>query len=298
MCDINFDQIKTASQRIAGIVHRTPVLHNQYFDERLNCHAHFKCENFQKTGSFKYRGASNAILSLESHLAAKGVITHSSGNHGQALALAARHKQIRATVVMPTTASASKRQATADYGANIVPCGPTLASRESTTAKILAETGATMVHPYSDPAVIAGQGSAAMELVEEVGELDMILAPVGGGGLLSGIAIAISAICPDVKVVGVEPAGADDAFQSMKAGTKVAIEQPQTVADGLLPSLGNLPYRCIERHVDQIATVTDDAIVDAMRTIWQRMKIMIEPSAAVPVAALITNKIEVAYKRE
>jgi len=155
-----------------------------------------------------------------------------------------------------------------------------------------------MVHPYNDPAVIAGQGSAAMELVEEVGELDMILAPVGGGGLLSGIAIAISAICPDVKVVGVEPAGADDAFQSMKAGTKVAIEQPQAVADELLPSLGNLPDRCIERHVDQIATVTDDAIVDAMRTIWQRMKIMIEPSAAVPVAALITNKIEVANKRE
>jgi len=225
------------------------------------------------------------------------VITHSSGNHGQALALAAKYQQIRATIVMPTTASASKRQATADYGANIVPCGPTLASRESTTAKIMAETGATLIHPYDDPAVIAGQGSVAMELVEEVGALDMILAPVGGGGLLSGTAIAISAICADAKVVGVEPAGADDAFQSMKAGKKVVIEQPQTVADGLLPALGDLTYRCIERHVDQIITVTDDAIIDAMRTIWQRMKIVIEPSAAVPVAALITNKIEVANKR-
>ena len=249
----------------------------------------FKCENLQKVGAFKFRGACNTIFSLSEEEAARGVATHSSGNHAQALALAARIRGIPAHIVMPETSPQVKQAAVAGYGAEITFCKPTLEARESTLAEVVARTGATFVHPYNDVRVIAGQGTAALELFEEVPDLDVIMAPVGGGGLLSGTALTSLAVSPATRVIAGEPAGADDAYRSLQTGQIQPSVQPKTIADGLLTSLGEITFAIIRRHVEKILTVQDETIIKAMRLVWERMKIIVEPSAAVPLAALLEH---------
>lgn len=289
--------IRLAAQRIANVAHRTPVLRSQYFDRTTGASVFFKCENFQKVGAFKFRGAANAVLSLSDEEARRGVVTHSSGNHAQALALAAQLRGIRATIVMPEGAPAVKRAAVAGYGAEIVTCAATVAAREAAAAEVVRRTGGVFIHPYNDPRIIAGQGTAALELLEEAPELDYVLAPVGGGGLLSGTAIAVHALRPAAKVIGAEPAGADDAARSLAAGHILPSDHPQTIADGLRTSLGELTFAALQKHVERIITVDDAATISAMRAVWERMKIIIEPSAAVPVAVLLENEDVFAGRR-
>ncbi len=289
--------VRAAAERIRPWAHRTPVFTCASLDAMTGARLFFKCENFQKVGAFKFRGASNAVLSLGDSEAARGVATHSSGNHAAALTLAARLRGIPAHVVMPRTSKAVKRAAVAGYGARIVLCDPTLAARESTLEAVVAETGAAFVHPYNDPNVIAGQGTAALELLQDVPDLDVVMAPVGGGGLLSGTAIAAAGLSPRTRVVGAEPAAADDACRSLKEGRIVPSVDPRTVADGLLTSLGTLTFAAIRKHVAEIVTVSEEAIVAAMRQVWERMKIVIEPSSAVPVAALLEGAWEAAGQR-
>jgi threonine dehydratase len=289
--------IQQAAARIAGRVHRTPVLTCATLDSLTGARIFFKCENFQKVGAFKMRGATNAVLSLAEHEAAKGVATHSSGNHAQALALAARDRGIPAYIVMPTSAPAVKRAAVLGYGAEIISCEPTLAARESTLEAVVERTGAAFIHPYDDERIIAGQGTAALELIEDVPDLEMVMAPVGGGGLLAGTAISVASLVPGARVVAAEPAGADDAARSLAAGRILPSENPRTVADGLLTSLGRHNFPIIQRHVAAIWTVDDPAIVAAMRLIWERMKIIVEPSAAVCLAAAVEHASEVAGRR-
>ena len=257
----------------------------------------FKCENFQKAGAFKIRGATNAVFVLSNKEAMKGVATHSSGNHAAALALAAHWRGIKAYVVMPNNAPQIKQAAVADYGAKIILCQPTLKAREERLAEVVDHTGAAFIHPYNDYRVIAGQGTAALELCEEIPNLDIIMTPVGGGGLLSGTAITVSAISPKTQIIAAEPEGADDAYRSFHAGRIIPSVNPDTIADGLLTSLGSLTFPIIKRYVNDIVTVTEDAIVHAMRTIWERMKIIVEPSAAVPLGAALTKRIPVSGKR-
>jgi threonine dehydratase len=257
----------------------------------------FKCENLQKAGAFKFRGASNAVFSLSEEEARNGVATHSSGNHGAALSLAARLRAIPAHIVMPSTAPRIKQAAVKGYGGIITTCEPTLASRETTLDKIVERTGATFIHPYNDSRVIAGQGTCAMEFLEQIPDLDMIIAPVGGGGLLSGTAVSVSELSPGIKVVGAEPANADDAYQSLKAGTIIPSKDPQTVADGLRTSLGELTFAVISKKVERIITVSEEAIVGAMRHVWERMKIIIEPSSAVAVAVALEGELDASSKR-
>jgi threonine dehydratase len=245
-----------------------------------------KCENLQKVGAFKFRGASNAVFSLSDEEAERGVATHSSGNHAQALALAARLRDIPAYIVMPENAPAVKKAAVAGYGGQITYCEPTLQAREITLAQIVQETDASVVHPYNNYQVIAGQGTAALELLEDVPDLDAIIAPVGGGGLLSGTAIAAKGLSPRIRVLGAEPEMADDAYRSLQAGRLLPSENPRTIADGLLTSLGTLTFPIIQQHVEQIVTVSEAGIMEAMKFVWERAKIIIEPSAAVPVAVL------------
>jgi len=257
----------------------------------------FKCENFQKVGAFKIRGATNAVFALVDEEASHGVATHSSGNHAAALALAARWRGIKAYVVMPENAPDIKRNAVADYGAEIGFCKPTLEAREEGLAKVIDFTGAAFIHPYNDYRVISGQGTAAIELCEEIPDLDIVMTPVGGGGLLSGTAIAVSAISQKTNVVAAEPERADDAYRSFKAGRIIPVNNPDTIADGLRTSLGNLTFPIIRRHVKEIVTVSEEGIVKAMRCIWERMKIIVEPSAAVPLGALLTKRIDLSGKR-
>ncbi len=290
-------EVRAAAQRIRPHAHRTPVLTCASLDAMTGAALFFKCENFQRVGAFKFRGAANAVLSLSDEEASRGVATHSSGNHAAALALAARLRGISAHVVMPRTAKAVKRAAVAGYGGRIVLCEPTLAAREATLADVVAATGATIVHPYNDARVIAGQGTAALELVEEIPCLDLVMAPVGGGGLLSGTAIAVAGASPRTTVVGAEPAEADDAFRSLQEGRIVPSVDPRTVADGLLTSLGALTFAVIRELVAEIVTVSEEAIVIAMRHTWERMKIVIEPSSAVPLGALLEGKLPAAGRR-
>jgi threonine dehydratase len=290
-------EIRAAAARILPFAHRTPVLTCSVLDAMAGASLFFKCENFQKAGAFKFRGACNAVMSLSHAEAASGVATHSSGNHAAALALAARLRGIAATIVMPRTSRAVKKAAVAGYGAYIVECEPTQAAREAALDELVARTGAAFIHPYNDPRVIAGAATAALELIEEVGDLDVLLAPVGGGGLLSGSALTAAAIAPSTRVIGAEPAGADDAYRSLRAGRIVPSLNPQTIADGLLTSLGGLTFAIIRAHVAEIVTVSESAIVAAMRHVWERMKILIEPSAAVPVAALLEGKFRSPGKR-
>jgi threonine dehydratase len=289
--------IHDAAQRIAPYAHRTPVMTSAFFDRTLGASLFFKCENFQKVGAFKFRGACNAVFSLPEAALRQGVATHSSGNHAQALALAARLRGAKAYIVMPWNAPEVKRRAVADYGAEIIPCEPTVADREATTERVIAQTGATMIHPYNDARIIAGQGTAALELIEQAPDLDYLLAPIGGGGLISGTAIAAAGLSPKTRVVAVEPAGADDAYRSRQAGHIIPSIDPRTIADGLRTSLGELTFAVIQRHVHDIVTISEEAIVTAMRHVWERMKIVIEPSAAVPVAALLENRLDVTGKR-
>lgn len=289
--------IREAARRIAPYAHRTPVVTSQYFDRVTGGQLFFKCENLQKAGAFKFRGACNAVFSLPDEIAARGVATHSSGNHAQALALAAQLRGIPAWIVMPENASAVKQAAVQEYGGRIVHCTPTLAAREATAAAVIEETGATFIHPYDDARIIAGQGTAALELLEAVPGLDLILAPVGGGGLISGTALAAAELSPSTAVFAAEPTGADDAYRSLAAGRIIPVQEADTVADGLRTSLGELTFAVIQRHVREIATVSDDEIIAAMKTFWQRTKLLIEPSAAVPLAAVISGRIATADRR-
>ena len=279
--------IQQAARRIQPLIHRTPVLTCESIDRMAGCQIFFKCENFQKAGAFKMRGAANAMLSLTEKERARGVATHSSGNHGQALARAAQVLGCPAYIVMPTTAPDIKKRAVASYGAQITFCAPTLVAREITLSEVVARTGATFIHPYNDERVIAGQGTAALELIDEVGALDTMMAPVGGGGLLSGTALATRGLLPQAAIVAGEPAGADDAYRSLRAGKIVPSESPNTVADGLLTSLGDKTFPIIQQHVSRIITVSEAQIVAAMRLVWERMKIIVEASCAVPLAALL-----------
>lgn len=292
-----YDDVQEAATRLAGVVHHTPVLTCASLDDRVGAQIFCKCENFQRAGAFKFRGASNAVMSLSDAEARQGVATHSSGNHGAALALAARLRGVPARIVMPTNAPQSKKAAVAGYGGTIVYCEPTQEAREATLETVVRDTGAAFVHPYDNAKVIAGQGTAALELCAEVPELDVILAPVGGGGLLSGTALAAAVCSPGTQIVAAEPEAADDACRSLAAGEILPANYPDTIADGLRTSLGKLTFAIIQRHVTRIVTVSEDAIVAAMRYVWERMKIVIEPSSAVPIAALLDDRLHVSGKR-
>jgi threonine dehydratase len=287
----SLEAIRAAAERIAPHIHRTPVLTCASLDEMAGAQLFFKCENLQKTGSFKIRGATNAVFSLSDKEAARGVVTHSSGNHAAALALAARRRGIAAWIVMPRNAPAIKCRAVERYGGKITFCEPTLAARETAAREILERTGAVMIHPYDDDRIIAGQGTAALELLEEVPELDYVLAPVSGGGLLGGTAIAAKSLRPEARVIGCEPAGADDAFRSLAEGRLVPMANPQTIADGLRASLAERTFAILRERVDAIHTVSEEEIVAAMRLVWERMKIIIEPSSAVAVAPATLRRL-------
>jgi threonine dehydratase len=291
------DDIKQAAERIRPFVHRTPVLTSVSLNAILGLQLFFKCENFQKTGAYKFRGATNAVLSLSDEEVARGVATHSSGNHAAALSLAARERGITAYIVMPSNAPAVKKAAVAGYGGKIVFCEPTLQARESALFDVVGQTGATVVHPYNDNRVIAGAGTTALELLADVPDLDVVIAPVGGGGLMSGTALTVTALSPRTRVLGAEPEGADDAYRSMAEGHIVPSVQPKTIADGLLSSLGDLTFPILRASVDRIVTASDPAIVTAMRYVWERMKIIIEPSAAVTLAIVLERKIDLAEQR-
>ncbi len=283
------DDLRDAHERIAPYIHRTPVLTSSALSRMCHADLYFKCENFQKVGAFKIRGAANAAFLLSDEEAAKGLTTHSSGNHAAAVALAARWRGTKALVVMPETVPPVKKNAVLGYGAEIVFCRPTLKAREEGLAKVVERTGAAFIHPYNDFRVISGQGTAAMELMDEVPDLDIVMAPVGGGGLLSGTAIAVSACSPETRVIAAEPEEADDAYRSLEAGRILPSINPTTIADGLLTSLGDLTFAVIRKHVHRIVTVSEAGIIEAMRHIWERMKIIVEPSAAVPLGALLTR---------
>jgi threonine dehydratase len=279
-----------AHGRIAGQVHRTPLLTSASINAIAGCKIFFKCENFQKAGAFKFRGASNAILSLSKAERIKGVCTHSSGNHAAALALAAKMKKIPAYVVMPRTAPDIKKKAVAGYGAAIRYCDPTLAAREAALAEIVKETGAVFIHPFDNDAVIAGQGSAAKEIFEQTEGLDYLITPVGGGGLLSGSALSTRYFSPRTTVIGAEPSGADDAFRSLRDGFIHPSVNPKSICDGLLTNLSERTFGIIRGNVGEIVTVEEKSIMEAMRMIWERMKLVVEPSGAITLAAILENR--------
>jgi threonine dehydratase len=289
--------VRAAAERIAPFVHRTPVQHSRRLDSNLGARLFFKCENFQVGGAFKARGAFNAVWSLAPDEAARGVATHSSGNHGAALALAAARRGIPAWVVVPRDASGFKRRAIERYGARVVDCDPGISNRETRLAQLLEESGATMVHPYDDDRVIAGQGTVALELMERVPDLDLLLAPVGGGGLVSGSAVIARDLRPGIRVVAAEPAGADDCWQSMQRGERVRLEHVDTVADGLRASIGSRNWSVISRLVDEVVRVEEDEILAATRLAWELLKIVIEPSSAVPLAALLSGRLPARGRR-
>lgn len=298
MTDIpTYDDVLAAHERIAPHIHRTPVLTSAYLDALSGAALFFKCENLQKAGAFKARGAANAVFGLDDAQAAAGVATHSSGNHASALSYAAGKRGIPVTVVMPETAPEPKKAAVRGYGGRIVECAPSTAAREAALAEVIAETGAEFVHPYNDARVVAGQATCAREMIEELGELDAIIAPVGGGGMVSGCCLTLSSIAPATTIYAAEPKNADDACRSLKAGRLIADDAPQTVADGLKVPLKDLTWHFVSRHVSDILTVTEEEIVAAMRLTWQRMKIVMEPSSAVPLAAILKNKPLFAGKR-
>src|SRR6266566_4773835 len=289
---LDLDSIRAAHERIRLYINHTPVQTSSRLDDASGALLFFKCENFQKTGAFKARGAANAVFSLDDATALCGVATHSSGNHGAALARAAKLRGIPAHIVMPANSAKVKVRAVERYGARIVFCEPIEAARESACADVIATTGATLIHSFENEDVIAGQGTAAVELLEDVPELDLVMCPIGGGGLLCGTAIAAKTVRPEIKVIAVEPANADDAAQSFHAGRLIRTEKKFTIADGLRTNIGAPNFGIIQRYVDDIVTVSEDAIISAMRTIWATMKIIIEPSAAVPYAAIQDAKIE------
>ncbi|TRX62576.1 threonine/serine dehydratase [Fulvivirga sp. M361] len=283
--------ISVTHERIKPYIHRTPILTNTYIDQLAGCNIHFKCENFQKVGAFKARGGVNAILSLSEEEVKRGVATHSSGNHAQAVAYAAGIVAAKAYIVMPESATAIKKAAVEDYGGEVITCDSSLEARELTLQRVVEKTGAVFLHPYNDYRVIAGQATCAKELLEDLEMTpDVILTPVGGGGLLSGTALSAHYFSDHTKVIGTEPEGADDAWRSFTTGQLIPQTAPDTIADGLRTSLGEKPFGIIQKHVSDILLVNDKEIVSAMRLVWERMKIIIEPSCAVPVAALLKNR--------
>lgn len=292
-----WSDLETAHSLIKEYAHRVPVFSSSSINRITGSTLFFKCENLQKVGAFKFRGATNAVFSLSEKDALKGVATHSSGNHAAALALAASMRGIPAHIVMPDNSPEIKKKAVAGYGANITFCEPTLQARESTLAEVVQKTGATEIHPYNNFHVIAGQGTSAKELIEDYGDFDVILTPVGGGGLLAGTAISVKHLLPDCKVIAAEPAGADDAYRSFRQGKIIPSVQPKTIADGLLTSLGERNFAIITEKVDDVVTVSEEKIVEAMRMIWERMKIIIEPSSAVTLGAILEGKLDVANKK-
>ncbi len=293
----NLADIKQVHKKIKNYIHNTPVLSSTLINQLCGANIYFKCENFQKAGAFKFRGASNAVFSLPEAEARRGVATHSSGNHAGALALAAKKRGINAYIVMPENAPRVKVNAVKSYGGKITFCTPTLKAREETLEEIIEQTKAVFIHPYNNTTVIKGQATATLELLNEIKAIDQLIAPVGGGGLLSGTAIAAKGINPGIKVFGAEPAGADDALQSFRAGRIIPQTNPQTIADGLLTSLGKINFTIISRLVDDIVSVNELSIVKAMRLIWERMKIIVEPSSAVPLAAVLEQKINTKGKK-
>ena len=280
-------EIREAAERIKPHAHRTPIMTCSAIDDRAGRSLYMKCENLQKVGAFKFRGACNAVMGLDDEQAASGVVTHSSGNHAQALALAAAIRGIPATIVMPSDAPEVKRRAVEGYGARIIQCDPTQDAREEGAARIVSEEGATFIAPYDDFRIIAGQGTTFLEIHEEQPDLDALLVPLGGGGLLSGIALAAAELAPGTRIIGVEPTLADDAVESLAVGHVVPQRPPRTIADGLRTSLGELTFPIIQEHVDEVLTVSDEAIIEAMRLVWERAKIVVEPSAVVGVAAVL-----------
>src|SRR5438034_3574964 len=294
---LKLDSIRAAHERIRPYIHRTPVLTSSRLNQATGASLFFKCENFQKIGAFKARGAANAVFSLDDATARRGVATHSSGNHGAAVARAAKLRGIHAHIVMPSNSAKVKIRAVESYGARVVFCEPTEEAREATCADVITKTGATLIHSFENPDVIAGQGTTAVELLEDVPDLDLMMCPVGGGGLLSGTAIAAKSMQPTIKVIAAEPANADDAAQSFRAGRRLVTEKKFTVADGLRTNIGEPNFAIVQSYVDDIVTVSEEAIISAMRTIWETMKIIIEPSAAVPYAAIVERVINVNGKR-
>jgi len=289
--------IREAVARIAPYAHRTPVFTSRTLDGRFGASLFFKCENLQRVGAFKFRGAANAVFSLSDAEAARGVATHSSGNHAQALALAARLRGISAHIVMPENSPAVKVEAVRGYGGHVVFCEATEAAREEALAAVVADTGACFVHPYDDPRVVAGQATCALELLEQAGPLDAILVPIGGGGLASGTLLACGFTSPATTVYAVEPKGADDAFRSVRDGRIHPSTDPRTIADGLRTSLGELTFPIVKALVREIVTVEEESIVAAMRLVRERMKLVVEPSAAVPLAALLEGKVPLTDRR-
>ena len=294
---LDVDRIRAAHERIRAYIHRTPVMTSERMNETNGASLFFKCENFQKIGAFKARGATNAVFALDEATAKRGVATHSSGNHGAAVARAAKLRGIPAPIVMPSNSAKVKIRAVEGYGAHIVFCEPTEEARETKCAEVIEKTGATLLHSFENENVIAGQGTAAVELLEDIPGLELIMCPVGGGGLLSGTAIAAKSMRPQIKVIAAEPANADDTAQSFRAGRRLVTEKKFTIADGLRTNIGQPNFEVVQRCVDDIVTVSEEAIVSAMRTIWETMKIVIEPSAAVPYAAIMENKIDLREKR-
>jgi len=284
-----FDDVLAADERIAGHVHRTPVLTSRFLNDLTGAELFFKCENFQRAGAFKARGASNAVFGLTEEQAKRGVATHSSGNHGTCLSYAAGRRGIPCTVVMPHTAPQAKKDAVRGYGGRVVECEPSTSSREAVFAEVVAETGAEFVHPYNDPRVIAGQATCSRELIEQVEGLDAVIAPIGGGGMISGTCLTLSHSAPGVKIYAAEPEQADDAARSFRAGHIIADDAPVTIADGLKVPLKELTWHFVQSHVTDILTASEQEIIDAMKLIWKRMKIVMEPSSAVPLAVILKN---------
>jgi threonine dehydratase len=290
MATITYDDIERAATRIAPHAHITPVLRSASLDAVAGCSLAFKCENFQRVGAFKFRGACNAVFSLSDAVAVRGVVTHSSGNHGAALALAAKIRGIPAHVVVPEGAVAAKVAAIKAYGAIVHTCAPTLAARDAGTAQLVRETGATLVHPFVDPAVIAGQGTAARELIREVGDLDALITPIGGGGLIGGSAIAARGLVPRIQLFAAEPEGAADASQSLRRGERVTDIVPDTVCDGLRAAIGPINFDLLREYAVQVLLASDAETITAMRLIWERLKIVVEPSSAVALAAILRHR--------
>jgi len=302
MKDVNmyiptYDDVIAAHDRIRPYIHRTPVLTSSYFNELTGAQLFFKCENFQKAGAFKVRGASNAVFGLSDAEAAKGVCTHSSGNHALSLSYAAGRRGIPCNVVMPRTAPEAKKAAVRGYGGTITECEPSTTSREAVFAEVQAKTGGNFVHPYNDPRVIAGQGTCSREFMEQTDGVDMMVAPIGGGGMISGTCLTLSNIAPEVQIIASEPEQADDAYRSFKAGHIIADDAPETIADGLKVPLKELTWHFVRNHVTDILTASEQEIIDAMKLTWQRMKIVMEASCAVPLATILKNKDRFAGKR-
>lgn len=295
--EVSLADVRAAHERIRGWIRRTPLLTSERLDTESGAALYFKCEGLQEIGAFKARGASNAVLSLAPAALTAGVVTHSSGNHGAAVAWAARRRGVAARIVMPRNSSKAKLEAVSSFGGEIVLCEPTQRAREAAAAELVARTGAEFIHPYDDPRVIAGQGTLALELLEQQPRLDVVLLPVGGGGLASGVAVVVKALSPDTQVIGVEPEGADDARRSFESGVLTTLTHPDTQADGLRATLSARTFALMRRYVDEVVTVSESSLVPAMRALWRSLHVLVEISSAVPYAALLERRLQLAGKR-